>query len=231
MALSLLFLESNSPRNISFYAFLKFFIAGAVLAMVFTGVLAGMNPSLVNGLGASGAALVEEPAKLAAVVLLARSITSRWSINGLALGAVVGAGFAAFETAGYAFVFFLESNGDISTMSDVLLLRAWSSLGSHVMWTAVAAAALWTVMRGTAFEWGMLVSKRFLTPFLAVVGLHFMWNSGWVEDLGVPAYLALIAMGAWLALASLIHGAHEYAAEGRVSETDQSTSNEYEVIS
>ena len=47
--------------------------------------------------------LFEEPAKLAAVILLARGIKFPWVVNGLVLGAAVGAGFAIFETAGYLY--------------------------------------------------------------------------------------------------------------------------------
>ena len=50
-------------------------------------------------------------------------------LNGLLVGASIGAGFAVFETAGYILNSGLQSVDSLSAMTDVIVLRGWSSLG------------------------------------------------------------------------------------------------------
>ena len=47
----------------------------------------------------------------------------------LLVGASIGAGFAVFETAGYILNSGLQSVDSLSAMTDVIVLRGWSSLG------------------------------------------------------------------------------------------------------
>lgn len=203
IGVSLFFLEANTPRNISLYAYAKFFTAGAVMSVAFATVMYTYGTGFIERFGASGAAFIEEPAKLAAVVLLAKGVSGRYAINGLALGAAVGAGFAAFESAGYALTALMESQ-DLDHMSDVTVLRAWTSVGTHTVWTAILACALWQVMNGRRFEWHMLLSPRFLVPAAIVTGLHFAWNSDTVSEMGNLAYISLITVSLGIAFSYLI---------------------------
>lgn len=56
-----------------------------------------------SGLLYPGVGLIEEGVKLGALWLLARRLPSYTMRDGMVLGAAVGFGFAAFESAGYAF--------------------------------------------------------------------------------------------------------------------------------
>jgi RsiW-degrading membrane proteinase PrsW (M82 family) len=47
---------------------------------------------------------VEETAKFAMVLLVMRSVRYKYELNGILFGAVVGAGFAAFETTFYGLI-------------------------------------------------------------------------------------------------------------------------------
>jgi RsiW-degrading membrane proteinase PrsW (M82 family) len=68
----------------------------------------------------------------------------RWILNGLLFGATIGTGFAVFESAGYAFLFGLQSGQ--SAMLHVITVRGGLSiLGGHGLWTALVGAALWRV--------------------------------------------------------------------------------------
>ena len=47
--------------------------------------------------------VLEETGKALALLVVVGSLRYRWQLNGLLFGAAVGAGFAGFESAGYAF--------------------------------------------------------------------------------------------------------------------------------
>jgi RsiW-degrading membrane proteinase PrsW (M82 family) len=78
------------------------FVVGGVLGVLGAALLEAylLHPSvwLYAGVG-----LIEEAVKLAALVFVARRLHPRTMRDGLVLGATVGFGFAAFESAGYAF--------------------------------------------------------------------------------------------------------------------------------
>jgi RsiW-degrading membrane proteinase PrsW (M82 family) len=86
--------------------------------------------------------LIEEAAKLAALLWCARMLTGRTVRGGLVLGASVGFGFAALESAGYAFNAMLTPQGlSLASLVDTEVLRAVLAPFGHGVWTAVAAAA------------------------------------------------------------------------------------------
>jgi protease PrsW len=204
IAVAIFFFECNLPANVSLYAVLRMFIWGGILGIVLSLILSRIDEALpTRWLGASVAALIEEPGKLAAVVLLASRRKYPWTLNGLCLGAAVGAGFAAFESAGYALGSFLETlmaDRDMikanAALQHSLLLRGVLSPFGHVVWTAITAGALWRVIHGDPLRSTSLADWRFVSPFIASVLLHFTWNSPLLWSLpyfGKPLLLGLIA--------------------------------------
>lgn len=202
IAVAVFFFECNLPANVSLYAVLRMFTWGGILGLVLTLFLSSIEELLpTHWLGASVAALIEEPAKLAAVALLASRRKYPWTLNGLCLGAAVGAGFAAFESAGYALNGFLAplfSTHDIAhanaELQRSLLLRGLLSPFGHVVWTAITAGALWRVVHDGPLRTESLADWRFASPFIAAVLLHFTWNSEFLLDL--PLFAKFIALGA-----------------------------------
>ncbi len=148
LATVILFFELNIPRNVSFNRVLMLVASGGVVSLFVA--LVGFKVSNLNWLGASSAGIVEEIGKLLAVILVARSFRGKYILNGLLFGAAVGAGFAFFESAGYAFDY-LERTNSLSVMFDVIQSRAFLTPFGHVAWTAIAAAALWRVKGDRAF--------------------------------------------------------------------------------
>jgi RsiW-degrading membrane proteinase PrsW (M82 family) len=142
--------------------------------------------------GASAAALIEEPGKLAAVILLAHRSRDPWTLNGLCFGAAVGAGFPAFESAGYALAIALGEGTDAMTQN--LIIRGFLSPFDHVVWTAIAAGALWRVSRGGPLSMESFLNWRFASLFLVVVALHFVGNSSFFD--GVPFFGKYLVLGA-----------------------------------
>jgi RsiW-degrading membrane proteinase PrsW (M82 family) len=196
----ILFFELNTPRNVSFIQVLKLFILGGVVSLFVS--LLGFSVADLSWLGASSAGIIEEIGKLATVVLIVRGQRNRFILNGLLFGAAVGAGFAAFESAGYAFWDAFARTGSIDETARTIMLRALLSPLGHVAWTAIAAGALWRVKGGKPFELSMLFDASFLKTFLIPVALHMLWNS----PIPSPMYSKYLLLGfiGWLVVFGLV---------------------------
>jgi protease PrsW len=184
-----LFFELNTPRNVSFRQVLTLFCLGGVVSLLLS--LVGFRISNLGWLGPMSAGLVEEVGKLAAVVLIVRGARYRYILNGLLVGAAVGAGFAAFESAGYAFWDALLATGSIDATTGLILTRALLSPFGHVAWTAIAAGALWRAKGARRFAPAMLLEPSFLGAFLIPVVLHILWNS----PIPSPFWIKHLALG------------------------------------
>ena len=180
-AVLFLFMETNVVANVSFYRILKLFMLGGMLSLIFTTLLNEQFRELYGWLGNSGAGPIEEVAKILAVTAFAAKWRDKhWMLNGMLFGAAVGAGFAAFETAGY-----ILRHADESHQVDpatVMIMRALFAPFTHVIWTAAAGAALWKIKGTMPFSPSMLWDWGFLRVMLISVVLHMLWNS----DFGIP---------------------------------------------
>jgi RsiW-degrading membrane proteinase PrsW (M82 family) len=101
LATVVLLWELNTPRNVSFIQVLMLVAFGGAVSLALEEVVDRL--SHLEFLGAPSAGFVEETAKLLAVIVVVRSAKHKYILNGIVFGAAIGAGFSAFETAGYAF--------------------------------------------------------------------------------------------------------------------------------
>lgn len=163
------------------------------------------NPNAYPGfifMGAMLVGFVEEAGKIVVVAYYMRKTNSKYILNGLLLGACVGAGFAVFESAGYAFQCLLSTGAD-SAMMDITLLRGVLAVGGHVVWTAIAGAALAAAKGEEMFNIQQLISGRFLFFFAISVILHGVWDCP-LQFLGAYGkYIVLIVL-AWVVTLTLI---------------------------
>jgi protease PrsW len=190
------FLEMNAPRNISIFVMLVFLFAGGVLSLFVTLIFFDRLEFLSSWMGAPAAGIIEETAKLLCIVLFLPKLTRyKWVLNGLLIGAAVGTGFAAFESAGYALNLMLQNNS-FSLGVDVIIMRGILAPFGHIIWTGNAAAALWLVKGDRPFSWGMLKDMRFLRVFLSSVLLHFLWDTSFtILPLPYVGDLKLLILG------------------------------------
>lgn len=164
----LFFWELNIPQNISLMELFACFLGGGILSFVATSALI----LVVDDGPAYLAALREEPAKLAAsviILLIFERVQHKklYGLTGLVVGGAVGAGFSAFESIIYALNYGLTT----------VVVRVLVAIGGHMVYTApfVAALAL------AAHKKGRLTAGCFIDPgFLAalVIGctFHAAWN-------------------------------------------------------
>lgn len=164
-----------------------------LLGFFVAGVLGVLGASLLEANLASSIAtvllvgVIEEAVKGVLLVLAAVRLPERTAAQGALLGAVVGAGFAAFESAGYAFNAALTQSGiSLARLVETEALRAVLTPVGHVLWTAILAAAI--VGGGTG---ALRRSLRVGLVFVAVALLHALWDAAG----GIAAALALLATG------------------------------------
>lgn len=160
------FFELNVRRDVSFYEVVRAMIYGGLIALIFALILVEFSPLVLTWV----AGPIEEPAKLLAVILIAGSRRNGRILTGLLLGAGVGAGFAAFESAGYTFtelVRLITSSTAAEVVSTinpmqgqaiaqsamaidpdaVMRIRALITPFGHIVWTSITAGAYWLVLR------------------------------------------------------------------------------------
>ena len=122
---------------------------------------------------------IEEVGKGAVLLLVAHQVHHREPRDGMVLGAVVGAGFAAFESAGYAMQALLEKPDAISVVSvlEIEAFRAVLAPFGHITWTALIGGALFASSRGGRFH----LTHGLVLTIVGVVTLHALWDQsyGW----------------------------------------------------
>lgn len=252
------FIEVNVRRNIPITYIIKYFFLGGCLSIVVTLFLTKLVANTqLNVLTKSFvfAGLFEEPAKLLALYPFFINKKYRYKLNGLLLGAVVGAGFEVFESLGYAydtlssvesyatFVKLLSNAGidlseigidlseiatkidPVDSMQTLIVERGVESLAvSHIIWSAIAACALWRVLGKDDFNLSAFFDWRFLRLFLCPVILHCFWNA----NFELPYYGKEIIIGlvGWIVVLTLVQeGLKELREEKKKAENSQKMSD------
>jgi RsiW-degrading membrane proteinase PrsW (M82 family) len=212
----ILFFELNAPRNVPFHRVLTLVCFGGVVSLIIA--LFGFSYTDLSWLGASSAGIIEETGKLLTVVLLMRRSGGKYILNGLLYGAAVGAGFAFFESAGYAFEQLLRAQ-NLGAATENIQLRALLAPFGHVAWTAISAGALWRA-KGDGPMTAALTAPSFLKAFLIPVVLHMLWNSP--IQLPLLAKYAIIGVVAWFVVFGLVQqGLKQVKREQKVATTKE----------
>ncbi|MGO4630768.1 PrsW family intramembrane metalloprotease [Streptomyces sp. 2RAF24] len=151
------------------------FVTGGVLGVLGASVMEYylLHPSLWMFVGVG---LIEEAVKLAALMFVVRHRPWLRGVRaGLVLGGTVGFGFAAFESAGYAFNAAVTMDGiDLRSLLETEILRGVLAPFGHGLWTAIAGGVLLAYRRPDG-------RFRFAGPvvgtYLGVAALHALWDS------------------------------------------------------
>ncbi len=231
LAVLVLFFELNTPRNVSFYSLMTLIAMGGVLSLITSSI--GYQYSMFDWLGMPQAGIIEEVGKLAAVIIICRQTKHKYILNGMLFGAAIGAGFAAFETAGYAQDALLNGlaqvgfntqtffgAGGSNYLHDQLFARAWLAPFGHVVWTAITAGAVWRVKKDRPFNIHML-NGTFWKTFLVPMVCHMIWDSPAAMGAANPNlfnYAVTLALGAvsWYVAFGLVQEGLKQVAEEQV---------------
>jgi RsiW-degrading membrane proteinase PrsW (M82 family) len=169
-------------------------ILGVLAASLLESYLLHPSPWLFLGVG-----LIEEAVKLLALAFLTRNLAHKYARDGMILGAAVGFGFAAFESAGYAFTaLFTEQGLSLMQLVQTELLRGLLAPVGHGLWTAILGGVLFSASGREHFA----ITWRLLWSYLGVSVLHALWDSMHSIALlvtliltGTPAQFQLLSRG------------------------------------
>ncbi len=204
------FMEVNIVRNVSLYQVNKSVFLGGVLSLMVSLFLLRWTGGMEAWLGDSVAGIVEETGKFLTVLLLAvNNKRYNYMLNGLLLGAAVGTGFEAFETAAYALKYGIRN----------LVMRGLQAPFAHIVWTAITAAALWRVKGTSKFSLNMLVNPKFLRLFAVPVVLHMIWNSP-LQHLFYGNTWIILGIVAWIIVFSLVQEGLREVKEAKIREME-----------
>lgn len=189
----ILFMEVNAFRNISVYEVLKYFLIGGCASLVVTLFLFDLDivdTDLSSTWGAMMVGVIEEVGKLVIVYALIKRLPNcNYILSALLVGACVGAGFAAFESAGYALSpMMLYANllgrGEHISLAEMMdavtssiYLRGLLAPGGHVAWASISGAALILAKGKAPLTSQVFSSSRFWRIFLIPVVLHGLWDA------------------------------------------------------
>ncbi|RFU70406.1 protease PrsW family protein [Peribacillus saganii] len=203
------FWEMNAPQNIPIYRVIYVVLIGGILSML---VALMFFDILKNNINPITIGIAEELAKAVTVITFVRYRKYKYILNGLLIGAAIGAGFAAFETAGYALRALLS--GDGRNLYNTILWRGIFAPGGHVAWAALTGAAFCRVHGDHPFKINMLFRLKFLRVFMLVVVIHALWNT---PIQGMFPYGHIFLMGAsWIAVFLFIRAGLKEIGERKV---------------
>ncbi|WP_061209656.1 PrsW family intramembrane metalloprotease, partial [Limosilactobacillus equigenerosi] len=127
-----LFFEINIYRNLSLYQIIQIFLVGGLLAIIVTVMLDYVvgNQGPQNLMGAFETGITEEIGKLIVAAYFVSRLRTKRILEGLLIGAAVGAGFAAFEN----IMYMVNDQTGALASTNIALLRALISIGGHTEW-------------------------------------------------------------------------------------------------
>ena len=199
--LLIFFWEVNAPRNVNIFDVVKIFFIGGVSSLLVTMILSKLVViGEIDYYGALMVGFVEETGKLIVVAYYLRGSKRKYILNGLLVGAAVGAGFAVFETAGYVFAYGFE----ISTMMRIIYTRGALAFGGHIVWAAMCGAALAMVKEDNRLQINHLTNLEFFKYYIIAVVLHAAWDMPISNMSEFPYAQGILTIIAWIAILILI---------------------------
>ena len=222
----ILFLEVNAWRNVSMYHVIQTFLVGGCASLVATLFLFSIySVEELSFFGAFMVGLIEELGKAVIVYVFLKRLGKLSILTGMLIGASVGAGFAAFESAGYALqplMQFLQYSGFVAAHGQMLdeqqmldaihqsiFIRGFLAPGGHVAWAAISGAAIVIAAKVKGvFDTGVFAEKKFLRLFAIPVILHGLWDcplAGWFNNLFPFAGYIILIILVWMVVLILIN--------------------------
>lgn len=201
VSILIFFWELNVPRNISIYKVVIFFLVGGLVSLLYSVLLYifvdGNANSLMTG-------FIEETAKLLTILIFVSKSRYKYILNGLLIGAAVGAGFSAFESSGYILVIALQSG--VKTMLQTIFWRAILAPGGHIAWAGLMGAAVILVKKNNVYRFRYLFQIKFLSIYFTVILLHTLWDTNLPQPFlqNIPIYPILYMLISWILLFCII---------------------------
>jgi RsiW-degrading membrane proteinase PrsW (M82 family) len=178
--------ERRADRILTSQRIFTAFVYGGVLGVLGASVLEAAFLKQPSGFTYIGVGLIEEAVKLAALWLVAWRLPRYTMSDGIVLGAAVGFGFAALETAGYAFNAMFTLGGlSLQNLVETEILRGVLTPVGHGLWTAILGGVLF---RAAATRGRLRLTGGVIGWYLVVSLLHGLWDA----SRGIAVWLTLL---------------------------------------
>lgn len=172
------FFELNKFRTVSLLKVLRFFLIGSIVSIGVTFLLTYINTHLntlpelrvINAyIPTYLTALFEEFGKTLIIFIFLMHHRRRvYILQGMLIGASVGAGFSVFESAGYTLL-------DSDNLLNTVISRGIFAPVCHIAWGALIGGGTMMITSGK-LKVTKLISPSFSALFLMVSLLHGVWN-------------------------------------------------------
>lgn len=167
--------ELNIPRNIS--------VIDILYITVFSGIIAYFVIFFIQditGIDGTDTSIFTVPlltvvAKTLLVCIFLRKKSRGYGLNGLAIGAAVGAGYAILTLADDMY-YLAEYAGEITGVMGLIVVRFVMVLGSDIIWTAAIGGALALAKGKEALKARHLGNSLFLICLIGTYLIEVLWN-------------------------------------------------------
>ncbi|MFF1876380.1 PrsW family intramembrane metalloprotease [Leifsonia sp. NPDC058230] len=168
-----LFVVERVQGNISTLQLILAFFVGGIFGVLGASLLEASLQQSIWTYGLVG--LIEEFVKGVLLVIIGWRVVPKTAAQGALLGATIGAGFAAFESAGYAFNAAITAHGiNLVSLLQTEVIRAILAPVGHVLWTALLGAVIFGAARlRDRYRWSWWIPVAYLGAAL----LHALWDS------------------------------------------------------
>lgn len=178
-------------------AFLVSGVFGISIAAVLETFLLANHPAIFYG----GVALIEELIKVVLIIVVGRGLPYYLRRDGMVLGAAVGFGFAAFESAGYAFNTVIQAHGvELSMIVETEAVRGLLTPFGHGLWTALVGGALFRAAAGNHNRFR--ITGGVVGWFVVAVALHALWDMA----AGISVALTYLVSGQPISISDVEQG-------------------------
>lgn len=180
----------RAETHLTVQAIVLAFLAGGTAGVMLTGTVetyvlpdALFTNTVIGFIEEVGKALV-----LVGVAAL-MDVRPRVPRDGMVLGVVVGAGFSAFESAGYAFGEMITEGHrhPVLRVLETQAFRAVLSPFGHITWSAILGGAIFASAWGTG---RFRIDRRVVVAFVGVVALHAAWDAAYGFAIDVARWVS-----------------------------------------
>lgn len=185
-------LDRAAHTEVPFSLLVTCFLVGGVIGTVLSGTIEYATLTSFSIPALFGVGAIEEAAKLIFPVAVFLRGRYRSEADGLLFGVTAGMGFAALETMGYGLVALINSQGDVTTLEETLLIRGLLSPVGHAAWTGLVCAVMWRQRERTSKSFSLAV----LGAFILAVVLHAAWDIGTGFNQAYITYIGYAVVGA-----------------------------------
>jgi RsiW-degrading membrane proteinase PrsW (M82 family) len=190
--------EYEPVKDVPLPTLIVCFLWGGIIGIAAAGLIEYETLKTLSFASLLGVAAIEEAVKLIFPLILYARGRYRKEADGLLFGVSSGMAFAALETMGYGLVALINSNGSVTALQDVLLVRGLLSPAGHAAWTGMMGAVIWQQRtRGRS-----ILNSAVFGTFLLVVILHALWDFFDILPAQTPA-LSVISTLANVAVAGI----------------------------